>query len=111
MLPARADILAVRFLQQTDRAVAQRYLSPARDLIQLDLHMVECGIRHEHGTAQFQQYGRLDDLHVAPEMADAVAPVTKPAAARPLLQNHVHGFAGWIGAALAETVQDRLKDV
>src|SRR5205085_8154341 len=93
MLPALPDVLAVRFVQQADRAVTECDLGPARGLIQLDLDVVERGVGHKQGAAKFQQHWGLDYLHMPPEMADAVPAVTEPAAARPLLQNHMHGFA------------------
>src|ERR1051325_6389635 len=111
MLPARADVLTVCFVEKAERAVAQSQLGPTGNLVEFDFHMVQCRIRHEHRPAEFQQYRRLDHLHVAPEMADAIPTVTKPTATRPLLQNHVHGFAIWIRTALTKADKHGFKDI
>ena len=62
-------------------------------LFELHFDMVQRRVRHEHGAAQFQQHRRLDHLHVSPQVADAVAAIAEPPAARPLLQRHLHRFA------------------
>src|SRR5436309_6099673 len=50
--------------------------------------MCDCGIRHEEWPPDFQEGGRLDDLHVPPKVAGAVPKIPVPAAARPRLKLH-----------------------
>ncbi len=80
-------------------------------LFQLHFDVVQRRVGHEHGAAQFQQHRRLDHLHVSPQVADAVAAIAEPPAARPLLQRHLHRFALRVGEAFAEAVQHTAKDV
>src|SRR2546426_7035133 len=71
-----------------DRAVCK---PEARDVAfrrQPVLQMCDGRIRHEERPPDFQQRGRLDDLHLPPKMAGAVPKVPVPAAARPRLQLH-----------------------
>src|SRR2546426_12236337 len=71
-----------------DRAVCK---PEARDVAfrrQPVLQMRDGGIRHEERPPNFQERGRLDDLHVPPKMAGAVPKVPVPAAARPRLELH-----------------------
>jgi hypothetical protein len=41
--------------------------------------MVQRRVGHEQRAAQFKEHGRLDNLHVAPKMADTVAAIAEPA--------------------------------
>src|SRR5205823_3840937 len=43
-LPARADVLAVRFIQEADRAVTQGDPGATGGLVQLDLDVIERGV-------------------------------------------------------------------
>jgi hypothetical protein len=51
--------------------------------------MVYSGVGHEHRAAQLEQHGRLDHLHMTPEVSDARAAVAEPPSARPRLQDHL----------------------
>ena len=86
-------------------------MGSAGPLFELHFDMVQRRVGHEHGAAQFQQHRRLDHLHVSPQVADAVAAIAEPAAARPLLQRHLHRFALRVGEAFAQPVQHAAEDV
>src|SRR6266851_1175960 len=73
--------------------------------------MIQSRVRHEHRTAQLQQNGRLDHLHMAPEVPDAIATIAEPSSAWPLLQNHLHRLSVRVGTAFAKSVQYTLKDI
>lgn len=61
---------------------------------------------------QFQQHGRLDHLQVSPQVANAVAAIAEPTAARPLLERHLHRFAfRRLSETFTEPVQHATKDV
>src|SRR5260370_6307271 len=73
--------------------------------------MIQSWVRHEHSTAELQQNRRLDHLHMAPEMADAIAAIAEPSSTWPLLQDHLHRLSVRVGTAFAKAVQYTLKDV
>ncbi len=111
MPPALAQTLPMRRIEQSDRTVPQGNLGSPGDLVQPQLHMVQSRVRHEHRTAQLQQNRRLDHLHMAPEVPDAIATIAEPSSAWPLLQNHLHRLSVRVGNAFAKPVQYTLKDI
>src|SRR5690242_371756 len=78
VLPAGADALAVRRINEADGAMTKIQMRSSGPLLELHFDMVHRRVRHEHRTAQFQQHGRLDHLHMSPQMADAIAAITEP---------------------------------
>jgi hypothetical protein len=93
MLPAACHTLPVCGVNEADGAVTEVHLRSSRPLFELHFEVVQRRVGHEHGAAQFQQRRGLDHLHVSPQVADAVAAIAKPPAARPLLERHLHRFA------------------
>src|SRR5206468_875256 len=89
----------------------QGNLRSARDLIELDLNVIQSRIGHEHRAAQLQQHGRFYDLYVSPKMPNTVAAIAKPASARPLLQHHLHRFATRTRASRSKPIEHALEDV
>src|SRR6202049_4334126 len=73
--------------------------------------MIQNRVRHEHRTTELQQNRRLDHLHMAPKVADAIATIAEPSSAWPLLQDHLHRFSVWVGTAFPKSVQYTLKDI
>ena len=83
----------------------------SRPLFEFHFDVVQRRIRHEQRAAQFQQHGRLDHLHVPPKVADAIASITEPPAAWPLLHCHLHRFTLRVGKAFTQPVQHAAKDI
>src|ERR1041385_8670504 len=80
VLPPRADALAVRRIDHADSPVPKRDTAASRGGFDLDFDVVVHRVRHEQRATQFQQGGRLDYLHEAPQVPDSVSPVAVPAA-------------------------------
>jgi hypothetical protein len=72
----------------------------------LDFHMIVGWIRHEHRAAQFEQAGRLDDLHEPPQVSDSLSSVPIPPPSRFRLQFQLQGLAIGPGVAFPEAVED-----
>ena len=66
VLPAGVHPLPVRRVYQAKGAVTKLQVRSSGSLFELQFQVVHCGVGHEHGAAQFEQHGRLDDLHVSP---------------------------------------------
>jgi hypothetical protein len=111
MPPAFAHTLPMRRIEETYRPVPQAYLGSAGALFQTQLQMIQSRVRHEHRTAELQQNWGLDHLHMAPEMADAIAPIAEPSSTWPLLQDHLHRISVGVGTAFAKAVEYTLKDI
>src|SRR5947207_14808955 len=77
VLPAGAHTLPVRRVNKTDGAVTEVYMGSSGPLFELQFDMVQRRVRHEQRAAQLQQHGRLDHLHVSPQVADAVAAIAE----------------------------------
>src|SRR5205823_14874259 len=89
--------LPVRRIDQADRAMTEVHMRSSRPLFEFHFDMVQRRVRHEQRAAQFQQHGRLDHLDVSPKVADAIASIAEPPAARPWLHRHFQRFTLRIG--------------
>src|SRR4051794_23594326 len=70
--PTFVDAFAMVVGDQSHRAVRELETSAFPFSCQLVLDEVGARIRHEHRPRDFQQSGRLDHLHVTPEMTSVV---------------------------------------
>ena len=77
--------MARRTMRELEPGPAPLGLQPVLDVI-------DPRERHEHRAAQVEERRRLDDLHMPPEVARAVAEVAIPPAARPPLDDHREGL-------------------
>src|SRR3984957_4060673 len=54
VLPASADVLAMSFIEEAQRAVSKRDFRSSGNFQELHFHVVQCGVGHKHRPAQFQ---------------------------------------------------------
>ena len=69
--PSAAYVLPVHGVHKPMARGAQLDAAAAGGRFELHFKMMVGRIGHEHRAAQFQQRGRLDHLHVAPQVADS----------------------------------------
>src|SRR6266513_981300 len=94
---------------QADRAVGELETRLGAFRRQPVLHVRNGRIRHEQRPGDFQERGRLDDLHVPPQMACVVPQIPIPAAARPCLELHGQRRSRPPLIARSDLLQQRLE--
>src|ERR1035438_3876557 len=92
-LPVLAHAASLVVLNKSKRRVAERNCCSAVRLRQPVLHVRDEWIRCKQWTADLNQSGLFDGLHMAPEMPVVIAQVAVPPSARPRLEFHRHGHA------------------
>src|SRR5690349_9148592 len=105
VLPTGGHTLSMRGIDKPYGAMTKIHVGTCSALFELHFNVIQRRVGHEQGAAQFKQDGRLDNLHVPPKMADAVAAIAEPAAPRPLLHSHLQRFALRLREAFAKPVQ------
>src|SRR5260370_6548145 len=88
--PASANTFAMLRIDHPDGTMPQGNPAAAGNRFDLDFHVIVGRIGHEHRPAQFQQGGRLDDLHEPPYGPAAPSWIPIPPPPRFRLTHDVH---------------------
>src|SRR5260221_9911972 len=88
VLPAFGHSVAMFGQDEPNRAVEERKARHAPFRLEAVLQVIDRGVRHHQRAANLQETRRLDDLHMAPQVAGIVAEVAVPASAGPRLDFH-----------------------